>query len=63
MNNISLAEEMKMLRSLAVSLVGRDPEGNYRPEFVRTALHASKLRPTRRFSDKKSFLAELSKNA
>lgn len=63
MNNISLAEEMKMLRSLVVSLVGRDSEGEYRSDFVRKALHARKLQPTRRFVSKKVFLAELSKNA
>ena len=63
MNNISLAEEIKMLRSLAVSLVGRDSEGDYRPDFVRKALRAMKLQPTRRFVSKKTFLAELSKNA
>jgi len=51
-----------MLRSFAVSIVGRDPEGEYRPEFVRKVLRAAKLRPSQRFANKKSFLAELSRN-
>lgn len=63
MNQTTLAEEVAMLRSLAVSLVGRDSEGAYRQEFVRKALRAARLVPTRRFLNKKTFLAELSKNA
>ena len=63
MNNASLVEEIAMLRSLAVSLVGRDTEGNYRPDFVRKSLRTSGLQPTQHFVDRKSFLAELSKNA
>lgn len=62
MNNSSLSHEVEMLRSLAVSLVGRDPEGEYRPEFVRKVLRSVKLRPTHKFTNKKEFLALLLKN-
>ena len=60
MTTASLSQEVKMLRSLAVSLVGIDSEGAYRPAFVRRVLKASQTSPTRRFSNKKAFLAELS---
>ncbi len=51
-----------MLRSLAVSLVGRDSEGAYRPEFVRRILQSVSRTPTKHYTNKKSFLAELLKN-
>ena len=38
MNMIALEKEVKMLRSFVISIVGKDPEGDYRPEFVRKAL-------------------------
>jgi hypothetical protein len=54
-----LEREVKMLRSLAISIVGEDPEGNYRPEFVRRVLSASSKKPTRKFISEKQFLDEL----
>lgn len=62
MDNSSISREIRMLRSLAVSLVGRDSEGMYRPEFVRRILQSVSRTPTKRYTDKKSFLAELLKN-
>ena len=59
MNKKSLNEEVEMLHSLAVSLVGKDREGAYRPAFVRKVLKAAHARPTRRFSDVAAFLKEL----
>lgn len=51
-----------MLRSLAVSLVGRDTEGEYRPEFVRRVLQNMGRKPTKTYTDKKAFLEALLKN-
>jgi len=61
MNMIALEKEVKMLRSFAISIVGKDPEGEYRPEFVRKILRTANERPQFRFSDAKSFLAEIKK--
>lgn len=59
MTTATLAKEVRMLRSLAISIVGRDPEGEYRPEFVRKALREANRVPTERFESAKKFLAEL----
>ena len=59
MNMIALEKEVKMLRSFAVGIVGRDAEGEYRPEFVRQALRDANRVPTKRFVSAKKFLAEL----
>ena len=61
MNMIALEKEVKMLRSFAISIVGKDPEGEYRPEFVRKILRAANEKPQFRFSDAKTFLAEIQK--
>jgi hypothetical protein len=42
-----------------VSIVGKDPEGIYRPEFVQKILRAAHQHPTRRFVSRKSFLDSL----
>mgnify|MGYP001569639760 FL=1 len=60
---IALEKEVKMLRSFAISIVGRDPEGEYRPEFVREMLRAVNEKPHRRFrfANAKAFLAEIAR--
>jgi len=37
-----LIVEVKMLRSVVIGLVGRDPEGEYKPEFVEKMLDLMK---------------------
>jgi len=63
MNMIALEKEVRMLRSFAISIVGRDPEGEYRPEFVREMLRAVSEKPQRRFhfENAKAFLAEIAR--
>lgn len=61
MNMLALTKEVKMLRSFAISIVGRDPEGEYRPEFVRKILRAANEKPQFRFSNAKEFLAQIRK--
>ena len=56
-----LRNEVALLRSFVIGLVGKDEEGEYRPEFVRRILKAAKEKPTRTFRNAKSFLAELKK--
>ena len=59
MSTADLHREIEMLRSFAVSIVGKDSEGEYRPDFVRKVLRSVHLRPTRRFENAKAFLAEV----
>ena len=59
-SNISeLRHEVKLLRSFVIGLVGRDPEGNYRPDFVRDIIRAAREKPRYRFEGAKSFLARV----
>ena len=55
-----LEREVVLLRSLFISVVGEDREGQYRPEFVREIMRAMSERPTRRFRSPEALLAELS---
>ncbi len=54
-----LKQEVSLLRSFVISVVGKDSEGEYRPEFVKEILKASQEKPERVFRDEDSFLAEL----
>ena len=51
--------EVAVLRSFAINVMGKDPEGEYRPEFVREIMHASSEKSAYTFRGKSSFLAEL----
>jgi len=55
----NLRREVGVLRSAIISILGRDREGKYRPEFVKEVLLASKETPTGRFTNTDSFLKEL----
>ena len=59
MNVMAMTKEIEMLRSFAVSIVGRDAEGEYSQEFVREILNAVHEKPLRRFhfASAKAFLA------
>ncbi len=55
----SLSKEISLLRSFAISIVGKDAEGAYNPTFVRRAIVAAHAKPTKHFVDAQSFLKEL----
>ena len=57
---LSLKEEIKVLRSVIIGLLGKDKEGEYRPEFVEKILKTSKENSVGVFKDKKTFLKEIS---
>ena len=57
--NPDLTREIQLMKSLLISLVGRDHEGNYQPEFAKKILLASEEKPTKTFKDPASFLREL----
>ncbi|MCD6193307.1 MAG: hypothetical protein J7L26_07535 [Candidatus Aminicenantes bacterium] len=56
---LSLKEEVKILRSVIIGLLGKDKEGEYRPEFVEKVLKTSKEKSVGIFKDKKTFLKEI----
>lgn len=55
----ALQQEVRQLRSFVIGLAGKDPEGAYRPEFVREILRAAKEKPRYQFWDARSFLRQL----
>jgi hypothetical protein len=57
----TLAQEVALLRSSVIGLVGKDSEGKYRPEFVRATLRATTEKPQRRFTTAKAFLSDIKK--
>ncbi|OGZ33875.1 MAG: hypothetical protein A3I88_01150 [Candidatus Portnoybacteria bacterium RIFCSPLOWO2_12_FULL_39_9] len=58
--NVShLQKEIEFLRSLIIGLIGKEKEGEYKPEFVEKVLKASREKATYSFKDKKAFLSQL----
>jgi len=53
--------ELALLRSLAISIVGRDKEGAYKPAFVRRVLNVSAHAPTHTFTTSEKFLKDVKK--
>lgn len=56
-----LKQEVASLRSLVISLIGKDKEGEYKPEFVREVLKTAQEKPGYTFKTPKEFLTQLSK--
>mgnify|MGYP001567056485 CR=1 FL=1 len=54
-----LEKEVKMLRSFVIGLAGKDPEGNYQPEFIKKIFKDLKEKPVYRFTNPSSFLTQL----
>ncbi len=60
MSNLTLKQEVELLRSAVIGLIGEcDPEGEYRPEFVREVLADLKRKPTRTFTTPEQFLKDV----
>lgn len=57
----SLKEEMNILRSFVIGALGKDREGDYRPEFVEKILKTSKKRGNFSFKNANAFLEKLRK--
>lgn len=60
-NVAELKREVGLLRSFVIGVVGKDKEGQYRPEFVEKILRATEHEPAHIFTDPHSFLAKLRK--
>ena len=56
---LTTTQELTLLRSAVVGLVGRDREGTYRPELVSELLEGLQEKPTQVFQGEAQFLAEL----
>ena len=56
-----LRDEVALLRSLIIGVLGEDNEGRYRPGFVRTILKVAKERPRFAFKNPEAFLSQLKK--
>lgn len=55
----ALREETENLREL-IFLILRDPEGEYKEEFIKKILRKSRLKPQRKFVNKTDFLNQIS---
>jgi len=56
-----LEHEVARLRSSIIGLLGKDTEGNYRPEFVAEVLKASKEKAAYKYTGPGSLLRQLRK--
>ena len=56
-----LKKEVKFLRSALIGIVGKDSEGEYRPEFVKRIKEAALEKATYRYTGPGSFLKLIKK--
>lgn len=58
--NVSeLKEELKILRSFVIGVLGKDKEGEYRPEFVKKILKLATEEAPLAFRNKKEFIKRI----
>ena len=58
----TLGKEVELLRSLVIGILGRDKEGEYRPEFVKKILGSVREKAPHSFKNGKSFLKHFRTN-
>jgi len=56
---LTLKQNMDLLRSFLISIVGRDKEGEYNAKFVKEMEHAAAEKPDYSFQGADSFLTQL----
>lgn len=54
-----LKKEIELLRSVVLGYVGKDSEGDYKPDFVKRAISAVSQNPKYEFKDAGSLLKHL----
>ena len=54
-----MKRDVGILRSFAISIAGKDLEGEYRPEFVHEILRATKEKAVYKFTTPKAFLKDI----
>ncbi|PIR97185.1 MAG: hypothetical protein COT91_02730 [Candidatus Doudnabacteria bacterium CG10_big_fil_rev_8_21_14_0_10_41_10] len=57
----NLRKEVSLMRSLLISLIGRDQEGSYKPSFVKAVLKSAQEKSNFKFSNSRSLLSDLKK--
>lgn len=57
-----LQEEIRLLRSFIIGIIGKDKEGKYNPEFVKKIYKSSQEKQNYIFKDKQSFLSQIRKS-
>lgn len=55
----ALKQEVELLRSFIIGQAGKDPEGEYKPDFVRQVLKMVQDEPKYEFKNAKDFLEHL----
>lgn len=60
--DLTTKQEISLLRSAVIGLVGKDAEGEYRAEFVESTFAALKRKPARRFTTAKKFLRDIERS-
>jgi hypothetical protein len=58
---LSLKEEIKSFRSFIIGTLGKDQEGEYKPEFIHKALQAAREKTKFIFKNRKFFLKQIKK--
>ena len=61
MDKLTLQQEVTLLRSAVISLVGKDSEGAYRPAFVESTFASLRRKSTKRFASPRQFLADIAR--
>ncbi len=59
MSTLTVKQELALLRSAVIGIIGKDPEGSYRPEFVKEMFATLSDTPEFEFSSPKQFLDHL----
>lgn len=57
--NQAFHQQITLLKSFMIGVAGRDPEGNYRSEFVERTLRAVEEKPIHRFTSSSDFLKKI----
>lgn len=57
----NLANEVTILRSVVISVVGKDSEGVYKPAFVKSVLKNAKNKAIGTFTNAQDFLRQIEK--
>ena len=52
----NLSQEVVQLRSFVMGVAGKDPEGNYRPEFIRRIKKAATEKPVYEYTGRGSLI-------
>jgi len=58
-NVYNIQRELKTLRSFVIGYLGKDKEGEYRPDFVKKVIKANSEDTSLAFKNKQSFLKKI----